>query len=130
MIHNCFCFYKPFVDTQLPQISQVVSWHTIALIFKLLFCKQTAFNFSQIVWWYKILFVFTSCWIDSSKFVYLSGIALRRTVSILRQTDGGKQKVTHHSQHGACKVQTAQNGKVAPFFLSEQNYQCNTAVGN
>ena len=129
MIHNCFYFYKPFVDTQLPQISQVVSWHTIALICKL-FGTQTAFNFSQIVWWYKILFVFTSCWIDSSKFVYLSGIALRRTVSILRQTDGGKQEVTHHSQHGACKVQTAQNGKVVPFFLSEQNYQCNTAVGN
>ena len=129
MIHNCFNFYKPFVDTQLPQISQVVSWHTIALIRKL-FGTQTAFNFSQVVWWYKILFVFTSCWIDSSKFVYLSGIALRRTVSILRQTDGGKQEVTHHSQHGACKVQTAQNGKVAPFFLSEQNYQCNPAVGN
>lgn len=129
MIHNCFYFYKPFVDTQLPQISQVVSWHTIALIRKL-FGTQTAFNFSQIVWWYKILFVFTSCWIDSSKFVFLSGIALRRKVSILRQTDGGKQEVTHHSQHGACKVQTAQNGKVAPFFLSEQNYQCNTAVGN
>lgn len=66
MIHNCFYFYKPFVDTQLPQISQVVSWHTIALIRKLFVCKQTAFNFSQIVWWYKILSVFTSCWIDSS----------------------------------------------------------------
>ena len=70
MIHNCFYFYKPFVDTQLSQISQVVSWHTIALIRKLFVCKQTAFNFSQIVWWYKILFVFTSCWIDSSKFVF------------------------------------------------------------
>lgn len=53
MIHNCFNFYKPFVDTQLPQISQVVSWHTIALIRKLFVCKQTAFNFSQIVCWYK-----------------------------------------------------------------------------
>lgn len=56
MIHNCFCFYKPFVDTQLPQISQVVSWHTIALICEL-FGKQIAFNFSQVVWWYKILFL-------------------------------------------------------------------------
>ena len=35
MIHNCFYFYKPFVDTQLSQISQVVSWYTIALICKL-----------------------------------------------------------------------------------------------
>ena len=131
MIHNCFYFYKPFVDTQLSQISQVVSWHTIALIRKLFVCKQTAFNFSQIVWWYKNFVSFLQ-FVDLilRKFVCLLGIALRRTVSILRQTDGGKQEVTHHSQHGACKVQTAQNGKVAPFFLSEQNYQCNTAVGN
>ena len=107
------------------------NYNTIALIRKLFVCKQTAFNFSQIVWWYKNFVSFLQ-FVDLilRKFVCLLGVALRRTVSILRQTDGGKQEVTHHSQHGACKVQTAQNGKVAPFFLSEQNYQCNTAVGN
>lgn len=79
--HNCFNFlqivkwytiafiYKLFVFKQLLNFTsrlpvQIIAlifhnfnYNTIALIRKLFVCKQTAFNFSQIVWWYKILFL-------------------------------------------------------------------------